>query len=250
MSSRVGRRRNCLCSYVYDAETQLYYLQSRYYDPELGRFINADAFTSTGQGILGNNMYAYCGNNPVVNADSLGMMTERSFGGGGIIAPGYSGWQSVTTSADVVWPKNWCKVVGIGMVSAGLIGIGLSIEAQLQEQFSFKRISRIKSEEEELESIASSYSDFMCKEAARSMADVLKRKGKKAELITITFIESRGYIWSDIRGATISTNGIHMGLLYKGNVYCNVHPSGLPEVAWVADFHATGKKIVTKTPIA
>ena len=82
------------------------------------------------------------------------------------------------------------------------------------------------------------------------MADTLKRKGRKAELITITFIESRGYIWSDIRGATISTNGIHMGLLYKGNVYCNVHPSGLPEIAWIADFHATGKKIVCKTPIA
>ena len=35
--------------YVYDTETGLYYLQSRYYDPEVGRFINADAFASTGQ---------------------------------------------------------------------------------------------------------------------------------------------------------------------------------------------------------
>lgn len=35
--------------YVYDVETGLYYLQSRYYDPEVGRFINADAFASTGQ---------------------------------------------------------------------------------------------------------------------------------------------------------------------------------------------------------
>ena len=41
--------------YVYDQETGLYYLQSRYYNPEMGRFINADAFNSTGQGILGNN---------------------------------------------------------------------------------------------------------------------------------------------------------------------------------------------------
>ena len=51
--------------YYYDTETGLYYLQSRYYDPETGRFINADEFVSTGQGILGNNMFAYCGNNPV-----------------------------------------------------------------------------------------------------------------------------------------------------------------------------------------
>ena len=49
--------------------TTLYYLQSRYYDSELGRFINADALVSTGQGVLGNNMFAYCLNNPV-NAGS------------------------------------------------------------------------------------------------------------------------------------------------------------------------------------
>ena len=42
------------------------------YDPEVGRFISADALLSTGQGILGYNMYAYCGNNPVVRADAEG----------------------------------------------------------------------------------------------------------------------------------------------------------------------------------
>ena len=38
----------------------------------MGRFINADAFTSTGQGLLGNNMFAYCGNNPVNYEDPSG----------------------------------------------------------------------------------------------------------------------------------------------------------------------------------
>ena len=51
--------------YVYDTETGLYYLQSRYYDPALGRFINADGLVSTVQGFIGNNMFAYCANNPV-----------------------------------------------------------------------------------------------------------------------------------------------------------------------------------------
>ena len=55
--------------YVYDPETKFYYLQSRYYDPKLGRFLNADAFASTGQGLLGNNMFAYCLNNPVILGD-------------------------------------------------------------------------------------------------------------------------------------------------------------------------------------
>ena len=45
--------------YYYDVETGLYYLQSRYYNPEWGRFINADAYISTGQGLIGNNMFAY-----------------------------------------------------------------------------------------------------------------------------------------------------------------------------------------------
>ena len=63
-------------TYVFDSETQLYYLQSRYYDPEVGRFINADAFVSTGQGLLGNNMFAYCGNNPVSRIDSSGLLWE------------------------------------------------------------------------------------------------------------------------------------------------------------------------------
>ena len=58
--------------YVYDTETELYYLQSRYYNPNTGRFLNADAFTSTGQGFTGNNMFAYCGNNPVNRSDPTG----------------------------------------------------------------------------------------------------------------------------------------------------------------------------------
>ena len=39
--------------------------QSRYYDPEVGRFISSDGYVSTGQGVLGYNQFAYCLNNPV-----------------------------------------------------------------------------------------------------------------------------------------------------------------------------------------
>ena len=54
----------------------MYYLKPRYYDPETGRFINADAFVSTGQGIIGYNMFAYCNNNPVRFKDSQGRIIE------------------------------------------------------------------------------------------------------------------------------------------------------------------------------
>ena len=59
-------------TYISPAETELYYLQTRYYDAEVGRFINADIYVSTGQGLLGNNMYMYCGNNPISRADDEG----------------------------------------------------------------------------------------------------------------------------------------------------------------------------------
>ena len=58
--------------YYYDTESGLYYLKSRYYDPVTCRFINADGYISTGQGLLSTNMFAYCGNNPVNRKDPTG----------------------------------------------------------------------------------------------------------------------------------------------------------------------------------
>ena len=58
--------------YYYDSKLEMYYLASRYYDPAVGRFINADGYVSTGQGLTGFNMFAYCGNNPVLYVDIFG----------------------------------------------------------------------------------------------------------------------------------------------------------------------------------
>ena len=59
--------------YYYDAETGFYYLQSRYYDPEIGRFISVDGrISEVGGNILGYNMFAYCMNNPVNMFDLSG----------------------------------------------------------------------------------------------------------------------------------------------------------------------------------
>ena len=60
--------------YYYDTETGFYYLQSRYYDPAIGRFISADTYASTGQGFIGCNMFAYCGNNPMNYSDPSGRL--------------------------------------------------------------------------------------------------------------------------------------------------------------------------------
>ena len=67
--------------YYYDTETGLYYLNSRYYDPCTGRFINADVLLDTDE-ILGMNLFAYCGNNPVNNCDPTGTCFIKNGGYG------------------------------------------------------------------------------------------------------------------------------------------------------------------------
>ena len=63
--------------YCYDRETDMYYLKSRYYVPEWGRFLNADQYVDTGTGVLGTNMYAYCENDPINYSDPEGLWKKR-----------------------------------------------------------------------------------------------------------------------------------------------------------------------------
>ena len=80
--------------YVYDEETGLYYLQSFYYNPGMGRFINADGEVGKKGDIVGHNLFAYCINNPMNRTDASG---QRSVEDG----PG-SAWTMVTRSGNVV----------------------------------------------------------------------------------------------------------------------------------------------------
>ena len=62
--------------YYYDTETGLYYLQSRYYNPEWGRFLNSDVYVNANGDLVGFNMFAYCSNNPVMNIDCSGTVIQ------------------------------------------------------------------------------------------------------------------------------------------------------------------------------
>ena len=62
----------CYRGYVYDQECNLYYLQSRYYDPKVGRFLNRDVVYDLDAGLQGYNLFVYCGNNPVRRVDISG----------------------------------------------------------------------------------------------------------------------------------------------------------------------------------
>ena len=82
-------------------------MQSRYYDPNTCRFINADSYVSTGQGILGHNMFAYCNNNPVMYVDPTGEVACTMVSlDHEVLGDGSSDWQPFkryrTTSGTVV----------------------------------------------------------------------------------------------------------------------------------------------------
>ena len=67
--------------YYYDEETRMYYLKSRYYQPEICRFISADVYITTELNTNGSNMYSYCKNNPVMLMDSDGSFAILAIAG-------------------------------------------------------------------------------------------------------------------------------------------------------------------------
>ena len=115
--------------YYYDSETGFYYLQSRYYDPNTCRFINADSYASTGQGLMGYNMFAYCNNNPIINADPTGhsvILTGIIVGAViGTVVGGYAGAKISEAKTGEV--NGWAVAGGAvaGGIVGGLIGWGV-----------------------------------------------------------------------------------------------------------------------------
>ena len=108
--------------YVYDTDTGLYYLQSRYYNPGWGRFINADSLIDN-RGVHTQNVFAYCGNNPVSREDTKGN-TSVTLGlalVGGIIGAAISAASSAVTQYVFTGSVNW-KSVGVATVSGFISG--------------------------------------------------------------------------------------------------------------------------------
>ena len=79
--------------YYFDWETGLFYLETRYYNPQLRRFISADIYMDTGQGVRGTNMYMYCLNDPINWIDPEGtsaIFVVNFRGAGGLAVVGHS----------------------------------------------------------------------------------------------------------------------------------------------------------------
>ena len=115
--------------YVYDTETGLYYVSSRYYDPEIGRFINADSQLNAKDGILGYNLFAYCNNNPIMYSDPSGHSIILACIIVGAVIGGLAGGHIAAKSSKAQTGKvnGWAVAGGIvgGGVLGGLAGWGI-----------------------------------------------------------------------------------------------------------------------------
>lgn len=115
--------------YYYDSETGFYYLQSRYYDPEIGRFINADSYASTdATGLLSTNMFAYCENDPVNRSDPSGELFGTI---SGLIVGGLTGALSAYINGDDILAGTITGAVNGGIcgliVDSGVFTGGISL---------------------------------------------------------------------------------------------------------------------------
>ena len=129
--------------YYYDSETGLYFLQTRYYDPETGRFISRDSIEyADPETICGLNLYAYCGNNPVMNVDPSGhaflVFLFAALIGFAVSFVSSAVSQAVFNDGQINWGiaaidglfgaisgALW-MVPGLGPVATGLINFGLT----------------------------------------------------------------------------------------------------------------------------
>lgn len=104
------------------------WLPTRYYDPETARFINADIYVSTGQGVLGHNMYAYCMNNPANMLDSEGTVGLALFIGG-LIATAVGAVVAVIAAVTVATAGAGTAIAAVAVGAAKGAAIGFAVGA-------------------------------------------------------------------------------------------------------------------------
>ena len=109
--------------YYYDSDTGFYYLQSRYYDPQIGRFINGDNQISNSD-LASMNLFAYCGNSPINRSDPTGHAFMFITAAIGAVVGAVVGGIVAAKKGKSVWAG-----IGIGAAAGGLIGLGAGAAA-------------------------------------------------------------------------------------------------------------------------
>ncbi len=241
-------------SYYYDSETGLYYLNSRYYNPEVGRFINSDDPSVASLELDNNynkNLYAYTDNNPINRIDVQGQF-----------------WQAIMTLVASNPIVIAVTVIAVAVTQLPVVKEKLSetltaivapvINATKPTIINPPNYGGSRSNPipmpvagpidmaNGLGSIAKGFGYGLCISAAIKMQQYLQNNNQKGAIVTVTFsgFYGRNYVLSASKNIPVGDNGIHMGVLWNGKIYCNIHPFGLPEQVWINDFIGLGTKTV------
>ena len=187
--------------YYYDAETGFYYLQSRYYDPEIGRFINADSYASTdATGLLSTNMFAYCENDPVNKSDpsgeafSLITIAVGATVGALVNAAG-------TALSNVAAGKDWNDGIGLALLSGAVSGAVSTISMNPAARLAISAVAS----------------------AAESVYDQVKNDGSvnlgrlTADVAVGTISGYKGYIGNSLAGSFVKSGSMLKGQI--GNAF-------------------------------
>jgi len=107
--------------YYYDSETGFYYLQTRYYDPVVGRFLNSDTseiISAATIGLTDKNLYAYCDNNPLMRTDEDGEFWN--FIVGAIVGAVVGGIAQIVS--NVITGNDWSDGLATAVISGAASG--------------------------------------------------------------------------------------------------------------------------------
>ena len=187
--------------YYYDSETGFYYLQSRYYDPAIGRFINADSYASTdATGLLSTNMFAYCENDPVNKSDpsgeafSLITIAVGATVGALVNAAG-------TALSNVAAGKDWNDGIGLALLSGAVSGAVSTISMNPAARLAISAVAS----------------------AAESVYDQVKNDGSvnlgrlTADVAVGTISGYSGYIGNSLTGSFVKSGSMLKGQI--GNAF-------------------------------
>ncbi len=226
--------------YYYDTETGLYFLQSRYYDPEICRFLSADILIDTSN-FVGFNIFAYCADNPVNGYDPYGYAQfdacKDNFGV--ICACAIGTYTLAAFAADISGVAKYASDAFVENFRTFVTNVWNLFESIVDSITVLTSSLQSSIIAQNLGDIASQYGVFQCVEATKAMVEYLIKKGLDAKIVAYVTAQDPGYILSISSGyKAISANGKHFGVLFNGKIYCNVHPEGLDPAAWENDFYS------------
>jgi RHS repeat-associated protein len=164
--------------YQYDKETDLYYLNARYYDSKIARFMSEDTYTGTASDPLSLNLYTYCHNEPLMYSDPTGHKTVYIQTAGGSI-PQYVPDETMTQSYSTDKKGTTTVTINAGSFTMTTV-VGVKGKVKVNTGYSVNSVTTVKTDQEKKAEAAAKKAEA----AAKKVAD--KKVAEKKSTTTIS----------------------------------------------------------------